>query len=173
MSLDVLSALRGLLSFVALTEFTNALRCFLRFDPDSNSGSISYIQSKLFSGTLLDDTSAKLVSDVFGLYCVLNGLVLIHLAIFSNYRPLMSLSACVLTTKLIFLTVHAFWFGTITVGRELVFPLMACVVSLVAVLVMPFCADNDMKVFLQDENEQLVKQMHWGQNRKNRRNKVD
>ena len=68
MALDLLFAIRGLLSFVAFTEFTTAGRCLLPYEaqgqaqglPQDNlegSGNAvvtSYVQGRLFTGDLLD-----------------------------------------------------------------------------------------------------------------------
>ena len=96
MALDFLFAIRGLLAFISFTEFTTSGRCFLPVNLPEENG--TYVQSKIFSEVDLSCEEAKkeggqsfseperIVSHTFGLYCLLNGLVVLHLAIYIHYR---------------------------------------------------------------------------------------
>ncbi len=124
MSLDALSAVRGLLAFVAFTELTSCVRCFfLPTPPDqgqggegSGSSSSSYVSSSLFSlpssGGHPQDWDC-ILSHSYGAWCLVNSLVLAHLAVFTHYLPIASLAVCALATKIAFLLFHAFWTGFI------------------------------------------------------------
>ena len=105
MALDVLFAIRGLLAFISFTEFTTSGRCFIPVNLPEENG--TYVQTKIFSEVSLSCDAAKtleaggggsgggdqsfseaerIVSHTFGLYCLLNGLVVLHLAIYIHYR---------------------------------------------------------------------------------------
>ena len=109
MALDVLFAIRGLLAFISFTEFTTSGRCFLPVILPEENG--TYVQTKIFSQVDLScrdgqqqqqqqhqqtfqassgeqefSEAERIVSHTFGLYCLLNGLVVLHLAIYIHYR---------------------------------------------------------------------------------------
>ncbi len=112
MAVDRLSALRGLLAFVAFTELTAFVRCFFAFAGDDLLG-LTYVGHRLFSLPDLSPEARQVLSHSFGAWCLLNSLVLGHLAVFAHYRPLVSLAASAVTLKLGFLLVHSFGFGYI------------------------------------------------------------
>jgi len=173
MALDLLFAIRGLLSFVAFTEFTNAGRCLLpiQYYSDSainggvQSSGASYIQARLFNEINLELASERVLSQVYGLYCALNAVVILHVAIFVHHRPIISLGFWVLLLKLLFYVSQAFYFKTITSLPNLMFPLVSCLVSLVATVLIPY-ALNDGQFFFtsentSDENSELLRQMRF------------
>ena len=101
MALDFLFALRGLLAFVAFTEFITAARCLIPL-PDDTPQTASFVQAKVFSLVPLDAASDRIVSHLFAYISLANALVLAHLAVFSHYRPLVSLSFSSLLLKVHF-----------------------------------------------------------------------
>ena len=101
MALDFLFALRGLLAFVAFTEFITAARCLLPL-PDDTPQTASFVQSKIFSLVPLDHRSDRIISHLYAYISFANALVLSHLAVFSHYRPLVSLSFSSLLLKVRF-----------------------------------------------------------------------
>jgi len=170
MALDLLFAIRGLLSFVAFTEFTNAGRCLLpipyysgnNINSDLSSGA-TYIQARLFDNIKLEVASELVLSQVYGLYCALNALILVHVAIFAHHRPLISLGFWALLLKFLFYITQAFYFKTISSLPNLMFPMLSCLVSLVAIAFIPY-ALNDGQFFFSteptaDENMDLLRQM--------------
>ena len=59
-------------------------------------------QAKVFSLVPLDHRSDRIISHLFAYVSCANGLVLSHLAVFSHYRPLVSLSFSSLLLKVRF-----------------------------------------------------------------------
>ena len=131
--MDVIFAIRGLLSFVAFTEFTNAVRCFCPLYDDKTK---SHVYATLFSGIRLDSDTERTLSHTYGLFSALIGLVIIHAAIFAHYRPLVTLASLSQLLKLIFLIFEAFIFGTIASGQHLIFPIVCAVVSILATVLL-------------------------------------
>lgn len=157
MALDLLFAIRGLLAFVSFTEFTNAGRCFLPHGSELSNG---YVRSRIFTGieAELDPAIERTVSHLYGLYCFINGLIIIHTAIFAHYRPLVFLSLSALTLKLLFLLSEVIIFGSIAAKRsDLLFPFISCIVSLAATVAVPFCTGDS--IFARDENSELLRKM--------------
>jgi hypothetical protein len=161
MALDFLFALRGLLAFIAFTEITTAARCVLPLPlPDETDG--SYVQTKLFSLTPLDASSDRIIGHLFGLATALNALVLVHLAVFSHYRPLASLAFTSVAAKISFVAAHTLWFKTIAADHRLIFPVISCFVTLAAIVCVPFAAGEDpyrirpWDGYGQDENDELT-----------------
>ena len=144
---NALFAIRGVLTFVAFTEIAAATRCLLPVDlpDDRERGGLTYIRAKVFNGLTLphglatDDQPPieRVLGHLFGLYSMLNGLVLLHLAIYVHYRPLVSLALISLTTKLFFYLSQA-WLGTIVGAPNLVFPVVTCIVSMAVTTAVPF-----------------------------------
>lgn len=119
------------------------------------------MQARLFNEINLEADSERALSQVYGLYCMLNGLVIIHLAIFAHYRPIISLAFSAVLLKFIFYISQAFYFQTITNLHNLVFPIVSCVVSLFAIAAIPYVL-NDGQFFTStttDENMELFRQM--------------
>lgn len=172
MALDLLFAIRGLLSFVAFTEFTNAGRCLLPvpYYSDNNinrdpSSAATYIQARLFDNINLEVASERVLSQVYGLYCALNALIIVHVAIFVHHRPLISLGFWALVLKFLFYITHAFYFKTIRSLPNLMFPMVSCLVSVIATAFLPY-ALNDGQFFFStepttDENMELLRQMKF------------
>ena len=164
MALDFLFALRGLLAFVAFTEFITAARCLLPL-PDDTPQTASFVQSKIFSLVPLDHRSDRIISHLYAYISFANALVLSHLAVFSHYRPLVSLSFSSLSLKvtcqharllhwfmntflllllqLIFIFSHVVLFGTVRADHNLISPVLSSVAALVAVIFMPFVAPEE------------------------------
>lgn len=166
MALDFLFALRGLLAFVAFTEFINAARCLIPL-PDDTPQTASFVQSKIFSLVPLDHRSDRIISHLYAYISFANALVLSHLAVFSHYRPLVSLSFSSLALKLIFIFSHVVLFGTVRADHNLISPVISSVVALVAVICMPFVAPEEQVLIpptartrrrcnYDDENEELA-----------------
>ena len=169
MALDFLFALRGLLAFVAFTEFITAARCLIPL-PDDTPQTASFVQSKIFSLVPLDHRSDRIISHLYAYISFANALVLSHLAVFSHYRPLVSLSfsalslkvtilkyvckdaslvreyvisSCCLFPQLIFIFSHVVLFKTVQADHNLISPVISTVAALVAVICMPFVAPEE------------------------------
>ena len=85
-------------------------------------------QARLFNEINLELASERVLSQVYGLYCALNAVVILHVAIFVHHRPIISLGFWVLLLKLLFYVSQAFYFKTITSLPNLMFPLVSCLV---------------------------------------------
>ena len=92
-----------------------------------NSNSCLF-QARLFNEINLELASERVLSQVYGLYCALNAVVILHVAIFVHHRPIISLGFWVLLLKLLFYVSQAFYFKTITSLPNLMFPLVSCLV---------------------------------------------
>ena len=141
--MDVVFAIRGLLSFVAFTEFTNAVRCFFPFYDLKTE---SHVYATLFSGNLsLNQETQRTLSHTYGLFSTLIGLIIIHTAIFAHYRPLSSLACCSQVLKLFFLITEAFIFGSVaTGGQHLIFPLVTASVSIAATILLLWLTSSSL-----------------------------
>ncbi len=134
----MLFAIRGLLAFVAFTEFVNAFRSFL--DGTTEAETESYVRSKLFKALKdVDSDVCRLVSHVYGLFCVLNGLVVLNCAVFAHFRSNVWLTISAVGAKFGFIVVHAFVFESISAGDNLVFPLASALLALLGASAIPFC----------------------------------
>ena len=131
-----LFAVRGVLTFVAFTEFITSARCLLPSIPEDQT----YVQSKVFNLVDLhpDPVVERALCHVYGLYSLLNGLIILHLSVFIHYRPFIGLAIITLTLKLLFFLLQSLWFGTISGAPNLVFPIVTCFVSILATLAVPF-----------------------------------
>jgi len=141
---NALFAIRGVLAFVAFTEVSTSVRCLLPFGTDERELGQGYVRAKVFNQLHLpqDSQSAQVIertfSHVFGLYCLLNGLILFHLAVYIHKRPLTYLAVAALCAKLLFFAAHSpLGYGTITGAPNLVFPTISAAVSLVAAICVP------------------------------------
>ena len=149
MGMDLIFAVRGLLSFVAFTEFTSTIRCFWPLGDDS------YIQEQLFSGIKLASEAERTLSHTYGLFSGLVGLVIIHTAIFAHYRPLITLALSAELLKISFLVLEILVFGSIKAGQHLVFPVVTGVVTIISCIGLLFLTSDGT---LDDhENLDLVK----------------
>lgn len=161
MAIDVLFAVRGLLAFVAFTEWTNVLRCVI-FDPD-------YLLAQLFTGLDTPQNASgdliRLVSHLYGLFSLLNGLVLAHLAVYAHYRPLVSLALSSVGVKLVWLLAHLWVWPSIRPSPELLFPLVSCGVTIVAVVLVPLATSDTPFWGGDDENRELLRKMNLPKNR--------
>ncbi len=158
MTLDALSAVRGLLAFVSFTELVTAARCVLPFLPTSPAGNVV---GRIFSLTDDGGQAARVLSLVYGLYCFLNGLIVLHLAVFAHYRPLASLGVAALCAKLILILTR---FKTID---DLIFELVSCLLALAAALAIPvLCAAQEAAGTGDDENTQLLRTMRLPKSKK-------
>lgn len=154
--MDVLFAIRGLLSFVAFTESTTALRCLLPY-------SVSEEQAQcLFTEPHRDLAVERTLRHTYGLFSALVGIVIIHAAIFAHYRPIVNIALIVVSVKVLFLLAETFVFGSIASGQHLIFPLVTGFVTIAATLLLPFVTGdavfsggekNDC-----DESSELAKQ---------------
>ena len=79
--MDVLFAIRGLLSFIAFSEFTTALRCLVPVTEED-----SYVNARLFGNIKLEAEAERTLCHTFGLFSALVGLIIIHAAVFAHYR---------------------------------------------------------------------------------------
>jgi len=138
---NVLFAIRGVLAFVAFTEISGAARCLLPFPlPDDRELGQSYVRAKVFNRLEdLGEAEHRTFCHLYGLYSLLNGLIVLHLAVYVHYRPFVSLTLCALVAKLIFFLGHSpLGFGTIGGAPNLVFPIVTCLVSIVVAAAVPF-----------------------------------
>ena len=112
--------------------------------PDARQLGQSYVRAKVFNQLDLDSPAAeRAFSHLFGLYTLLNGLVLFHLAVFIHKRPLLYLAAAALAAKLLFFAAHSpLGFGSIAGAPNLVFPIVSAAVTLVAVACVPFVTER-------------------------------
>lgn len=131
--MDLLFAIRGLLSFVAFTEATTALRCLIPF-------SVSETEQAqcLFSEPHRDLDAERTLRHTYGLFSALVGIVIIHAAIFAHYRPIGYLALSVISVKVLFLLVETFIFGSIAPGQHLIFPLVTGFVTIAVTFILPF-----------------------------------
>ena len=79
--MDVLFAIRGVLSFIAFSEFTTALRCLVPVAEEH-----SYVNARLFGNIKLEADAERTLCHTFGLFSALIGLIIIHAAVFAHYR---------------------------------------------------------------------------------------
>jgi hypothetical protein len=156
MAVDLLFAIRGLLSFVAFTEFTTALRCLMPYTVAEESDQ-SYVQARLFSEVKLGLEAERTLCHTYGLLSALVGLVVVHAAVFSHYYPLVTLAVCALSLKVLFILAETFIFGSIAAGQHLIFPLVAGLVSIVVSIALLFVTGDCS--FYSDENAELVKRV--------------
>lgn len=171
MAIDVLFAIRGLLSFLSFTELTTAARAVLNlseshFDANATSAASSdplggYVSTKLFSlaSPKLDGDADAIVSHVFGAFCLLHGLVLLHLAVYTHFRPLVSLALSSTLIKLLLYAVHVLWKGTVARDHHLIFPIVSSLFALAAIALVPFCTNEGVIAWGADENKELLKKM--------------
>ena len=148
MGMDLIFAIRGLLSFVAFTEFTCAIRCLWPLGEDS------YIQEQLFSGIKLAEAERTLCH-TYGLFSALVGLVIVHAAIFAHHRPLVTLALSAESLKVTFLILEAFVFGSVARGHQLIFPVVTGLVTVLASCGLLFLTSEGLSI--DDENRELVK----------------
>ena len=103
--MDALFAARGLLSFIAFTEFTASLRCLLPYTVAEEQNQ-TYIQARLFSAIKLN-LEAELVERVlchtYGIFCALVGTIVLYAAIYAHYKPIANLASLGLGLKLLFI----------------------------------------------------------------------
>ena len=103
--MDALFAARGLLSFIAFTEFTASLRCLLPYTVAEEENQ-TYIQARLFSAIKLN-LEAELVERVlchtYGIFCALVGTIVLYAAIYAHYKPIANLASLGLGLKLLFI----------------------------------------------------------------------
>ncbi|XP_071748471.1 uncharacterized protein [Lepeophtheirus salmonis] len=161
MTVDVLFAIRGLLSFISFTEFTTAGRAIFSLPGIENGG---YIDSKLFSGVELSIKAEKTLGHLYGIYSILNGLIIIYSAIYSHYKPVVTLAAASLFVKILFLSTEAFIFGSIVPDQNLIFPLISSFVALGATLALPFIIGGGGEGGLfwsSEENEDILRTMKF------------
>ncbi|XP_059093990.1 uncharacterized protein LOC131889024 [Tigriopus californicus] len=166
MAIDVLFAVRGLLAFVAFTEWTNALRCVF-FEP-------AYPLDKLFTGLEAPQPAnpdlIRVLAHLYALFSLLNGLILAHLAVYAHYRPLVSLALSSVVVKLVWLLAHIGIWPTIRPSPELLFPVVSCGVTLTGVILVPWATgDTPLWVAGDDENRELLRTMNLPKNRSHRR----
>ena len=150
--MDLIFAIRGLLSFVAFTEFTNAIRCFWPLCEDREH---SYVHAHLFSGIHLAVEAERTLCHAYGLFSGLVGLVIIHAAIFAHYRPLVSLALCAESLKVFFLLIEAFIFGSVTIGQHLIFPVITGFVTIFSTIGLLVLTSDGLSS--DDENLELVR----------------
>jgi hypothetical protein len=164
MALDWLLAVRGLLAFIAFTEWTAALRCvFGPVETGSSSADKDFVSQQLFANAALDANSpARLVvGHAYALSCVITGLVVAFLAVFTHYKPIQALAVSVTASKLLFLLSHLFLYKTIS-GEAVVFQVIACVVALlVSSLITLFVDDLGKLRGDGDENTELLRRMKF------------
>lgn len=165
-SLDPLWAIRGLLSFAAFTEFVAAVRCVLPVGlPAERDTGTTYVLDKVFSALPAISEHYKqavvpldLVSHTYGLYCLLNALIIGHAAVFAHYLPLVCLCVCAIALKLAFLAVHSIVIGSIAVDHKLIGPCVLGVASLLSALAIPWVTGNGgWKSPADREEEELVR----------------
>jgi len=145
--MDLIFAIRGLLSFVSFTEFTNAIRCFWPL--------VEADRGYLWDIPELSVEAERTLCHAYGLFSGLVGLIIIHAAIFAHYRPLVSLALCAESLKLIFLLLEAFIFGSVSTGQHLIFPVVTGFVTIfTAIGLLVLTTDG---LLGDDENLELVK----------------
>ena len=152
--MDLIFAIRGLLSFVAFTEFTNAIRCFWPLAEADREQ--SFIHAQLFSGIPeLSVEAERTLCHAYGLFSGLVGLIIIHAAIFAHYRPLVSLALCAESLKLFFLLLEAFIFGSVSTGLHLIFPVVTGFVTVFSAIGLLVLTSDGLSS--DDENLELVR----------------
>ena len=156
--MDLLFASRGLLSFIAFTEFTASLRCLLPYTVAEEQEQ-TYIQARLFSGIKLNIEAERVLCHTYGLFCALAGVIILYAAIYAHYKPLAHLASVAFGLKLLFLLAETFIFASIGVGQHLIFPIVTGLVGLIVTLSLPLIAGG-FSIFGEDddENNELVKQ---------------
>ena len=159
---DPVFACRGLLAFVAFTEFATACRCLLPGWALPNHDQ-DFVREKLFPGAALRGESERLAAHLYGLVCLLTSLALLHLAVFVHHKPLASLASLVTFSKLVLVLGHAFGYGTVPRDQNLVFPVLSTAFALAAATAVPFlvdakCARSGLK-YQREENEDQLRQI--------------
>jgi len=61
---------------------------------------------------------------ILGRYCLLNGVIMTHCAVFIHHIPIISLSICSLTLSIILYGSEAFYYYTTAVNFYIVFPIL-------------------------------------------------
>ena len=106
--MDLLFAARGLLSFIAFTEFTASLRCLLPYevsegeDQDQSSPK-SFIQARLFNKVHLNFEAERVLCHTYGLFCAICGVIILYAAVYAHYKPLANLASVTIGLKLFFI----------------------------------------------------------------------
>ena len=162
--IDLLFAIRGILAFAAFTELTTSFRCALGIVLPEENG--SYVSSKLFSlsDLVASEDADRIVGHLFGLVCFINASALIHLAVFSHCRPLISLAASTAASKLLLIFLHLVVFRTVSADHNLIFPLVTGILTLLAILSVPFVAGSEGQRYdMNDysENEEMEMGQIW------------
>ena len=100
--MDLLFAARGLLSFIAFTEFTASLRCLLPYTV-ADEVAQTYIQARLFSKIELTIDAERVLCHTYGLFCALAGVIVLYAAIYAHYkvRPCSRVRALKVSTKVL------------------------------------------------------------------------
>ena len=81
LEMDPVFAIRGLLSFVAFSEWTTALRCLWPLAEEQ-----SYVNARLFGNIKLEAEAERTLCHTYGLFSALVGLIIIHAAVYAHYR---------------------------------------------------------------------------------------
>jgi len=166
MALSGLFAIRGFLAFVSFMEFVNAFRSlFPRFFalPEERLNE-SFIHKKIFSNAEFTEDSEFILSQLFGFYSLLNGIVISHAAVFVHYYPIISLCFAAVFSKTLFYLLQGIY-GTIPATSGLQVPLIIGVLSLFALGSLPhFVAQS--KLPAGNENEDLLRSMRIAKRRK-------
>jgi len=156
MALDKKFAVRGLLAFLAFMEFVNCFRSLLPslFTLPQERQSESFIQNKIFNLVDLSTDTQNLIGTIFGFYSLINAIILIHVALQLHHPHSLSLSVCVLVTKIAFLlTTH-------NQTSALTIPLVLTSATLCGVLAMVWLHFKvDGYSGKQNENELLLRAM--------------
>ena len=157
MTLDLLFALRGLLSFVAFSEAVLCVRCLLPLP--TQSGDTTFIQTKVFGqADLITNDAISIISHLYATLNLLSALLVLHLAIYSHHRPLVWPAFCCVGLKASLLILHTFVYKYIPLDQQLVFPLISAAVAIVSVLLVPVATREGLP-FQGDENKEILKSM--------------
>jgi len=169
MALSGLFAIRGFLAFVAFMELVNAFRSlFPRFFtlPEERLQE-SFIHKKIFSNAELTEDSELILSQLFGFYSLLNGIVISHAAVFVHYWPVISVCFAAVFSKTLFYLLQGIY-GTIPATSGLQVPLIIGCLTLFALGFLPHFVTQS-KVVPGNENEELLRGMRAAKKRNSRK----
>ena len=112
-------------------------------------------KNAIFTGIRFEPEAERTVCHAYGLLSALVGLVIIHAACFTHYRPLLYLAFSAESFKVLFLLSETFIFGSIASDQRLIFPVVTGLVTLLSTLVLLYLTAEDLSDI--DENTDLMR----------------
>lgn len=114
--------LRGWIAFVAFMDLGTAVRCFL----DDN-----FLGNKVYTAETLSHSVNPVMARLFGIWSVLNAVILLHCAVCIHYRPVVAMAVCSIVLSILNYLSETFIYQTTPFGFSVFFPIGVCLITLV------------------------------------------